>query len=150
VGIDGADLTAIADEVLEGHLMSATRFVDTLPFHGDSKHDDNVRRLALPRFSLVVGCGNPHLRRGDTLDHEVVPWVAVDAAIVLAEEERVRGELLWRPSQDRRHVVASRKCTTGGRTFADPLAPRIYPLAHSLLKGLHAGGANSRDLLVVS
>lgn len=138
-GTDGADLSAIAATTLQRHLVNATRFIDQLPWNGRPKYEDNQPRLALPRYDLLVGPGNPRLREGDTLPSDELPWVVRDAVILLAEAERVSGQLLWRPKKDRDQVLSKKRSITGSsKEYADPLAARRYPEAAALVRGLHS------------
>lgn len=150
--IDGADLTAIAPETIERYLIEATRFVDQLEWNGDPKYEDNVPRLALPRFSLVVGPGSPQYREGLVLADDEVPWVVIHAVCILADARRVSGKTLWHPVQHRRDVLKRKKSIVGSeKEWADPLAARGYPAAMTLLEGLHRGSfaASSGRLIAV-
>lgn len=150
VGVDGADLTALEETVIERHLMSATRFVDQHHWLGMPKHEDNMPRLGLPRDSMVVGCGNTHYREGYLLPNDEIPWVVVHAVCLLAEEERASGKTLWRPSRDRAQVTSSKRSIVGSsKVFADPLSPRRYPAIEKLLAGLTRPTGSTVELTVL-
>lgn len=153
----GIDLTGVSDTTLQRHLANATAFLDQLAWNGASRWTDNLPRLGLPRYDLVVGCGSPYFEEGTLLRHDEVPWTVPQATIILANEERLSGEDLNKPRDPSRVVVEksigsagiSKKFATSTDQPEASVGRRYYPEAMALVRGLHRGQGVASPVIVI-